>query len=83
VLSFPRTTFRLLTALVADGALSSKIAEELKYEKEAALESEPEFLKEFKSAGIWTVCFSLKFFFPHTFWDIGTDHYGLVTLSCG
>ncbi|KAI0279032.1 regulatory protein suaprga1 [Russula aff. rugulosa BPL654] len=39
----------------ADGALSAKIAEELKYEKEAALESEPEFLKEFKSAGIWTI----------------------------
>jgi complement component 1 Q subcomponent-binding protein len=43
--------------LVADGSLSSKIAEELTYEKESALESEPEFLKEFKSAGVWTVCF--------------------------
>ena len=43
--------------VVADGALSEKIAEELKYEKEAAPESEPEFIKEFKSAGIWTVCF--------------------------
>jgi complement component 1 Q subcomponent-binding protein, mitochondrial len=43
--------------LVADGALSAKIAEELTYEKEAALESEPEFLKEFKSTGIWKVCF--------------------------
>ena len=46
-----------LTGLVADGSLSAKIAEELTYEKEAALASEPEFLKEFKSAGIWTVCF--------------------------
>jgi hypothetical protein len=61
VYSFPY----FLTRLVADGALSAKIAEELKYEKEAALESEPEFLKEFKSAGIWTVCFFFElFFFP-------------------
>ncbi len=48
---------------VADSALSAKIAEELTYEKEAALESEPEFLKEFKNAGIWTVCLLLTFFF--------------------
>lgn len=46
-----------LTRSVADGALSAKISEELTYEKEAALEGEPEFLKEFKSAGIWTVGF--------------------------
>jgi complement component 1 Q subcomponent-binding protein len=38
-----------------DGSLSAKIAEELTYEKEAAVESEPDFLKEFKSAGIWTI----------------------------
>jgi len=38
-----------------DGALAAKIAEELTYEKEAAVEGEPEFLKEFKSAGIWTI----------------------------
>jgi hypothetical protein len=57
VLNFPHTPFHFLTRLVADGSLSAKIAEELTYEKEAALESEPEFLKEFKSAGIWTVCF--------------------------
>jgi len=48
--------------LVADGALSGKIAEELAYEKQAALESEPEFLKEFKNSGIWTVCFLETFF---------------------
>lgn len=39
----------------ADGAVSAKIAEELTYEKEAASEGEPEFLKEFKNTGIWTV----------------------------
>ena len=70
VYSFPY----FLTRLVADGALSAKIAEELKYEKEAALESEPEFLKEFKSAGIWTVCFFFELFF-FFFGDIGIDHY--------
>jgi hypothetical protein len=35
--------------------VSSKIAEELTYEKEAAIAEAPEFLKEFTSAGIWTV----------------------------
>ena len=70
VYSFPY----FLTRLVADGALSAKIAEELKYEKEAALESEPEFLKEFKSAGIWTVCFFFELFF-FFFGDIGIDHH--------
>ena len=48
-----------------------KITEELTYEKESAVESEPEFLKQFKSAGVWTVCFLLNFFF--TFGDIGID----------
>lgn len=48
--------FRILTRLVADGSLSAKITEELTYEKEATVEGEPEFLKEFKNAGIWTVC---------------------------
>jgi complement component 1 Q subcomponent-binding protein len=57
VLIFPHPAFRFFTRLVADGSLSAKIAEELTYEKEAAVESEPDFLKEFKSAGIWTVCF--------------------------
>ncbi|KAI0266132.1 mitochondrial glycoprotein [Gloeopeniophorella convolvens] len=38
-----------------DGAVSSKIGEELAYEKEAAVEGEPSFIKEFKSSGIWTV----------------------------
>jgi hypothetical protein len=63
VLNFPHTAYRFLTRPVADGSLSAKIAEELTYEKEAALESEPEFLKEFKSAGIWTVCFFFEHFF--------------------
>ncbi|KAA1474496.1 regulatory protein suaprga1 [Dentipellis sp. KUC8613] len=39
----------------ADVALSTKLAEELQYEKEAAAEGEPEFLKEFKSHGVWQV----------------------------
>ena len=39
----------------ADGVVSGKIAEELAYEKEAAIPGEPEFLKEFKASGIWTV----------------------------
>ncbi|KAI0252542.1 regulatory protein suaprga1 [Lactifluus subvellereus] len=39
-----------------DGDVSAKIAEELVYEKEAAVEGEPEFLKEFKNnSGIWTI----------------------------
>ena len=38
--------------------MSAKIAEELAYEKETVIAEEPEFLKEFKAAGIWTVyCF--------------------------
>ena len=37
--------------------MSAKIAEELAYEKDAAIEEEPNSLKEFKKAGIWTVCF--------------------------
>jgi complement component 1 Q subcomponent-binding protein len=35
--------------------VSEKIAEELVYEKEAAIAEQPEFLKEFNNAGIWTV----------------------------
>jgi len=38
-----------------DGSVSAKIAEELTYEKEAAIEEEPNSLKEFKNAGIWTI----------------------------
>ncbi|KAI0298648.1 mitochondrial glycoprotein [Multifurca ochricompacta] len=38
-----------------DGDVSAKITEELAYEKEAAIEGEPEFLKEFKTSGIWTI----------------------------
>jgi hypothetical protein len=48
---------KLARACVADGALSAKIAEELTYEKEAEIKDEPDFLKEFKNSGIWTVCF--------------------------
>ena len=47
----------------ADGAVSAKITEELAYEKDAASEGEPEFLKEFKNTGIWTVCRPLPAFF--------------------
>ncbi|KAF8474396.1 regulatory protein suaprga1 [Russula ochroleuca] len=39
----------------ADGALSAKIAEELAYEKDAEIKDEPDFLKEFKNTGIWTI----------------------------
>jgi complement component 1 Q subcomponent-binding protein len=38
-----------------DGDVSAKIAEELAYEKEAKIEGDPEFLKEFKTSGIWTI----------------------------
>ncbi|KAH9074305.1 regulatory protein suaprga1 [Lactarius deliciosus] len=38
-----------------DGDVSAKIAEELAFEKQAAIEGEPEFLKEFKTSGIWTI----------------------------
>jgi complement component 1 Q subcomponent-binding protein len=38
-----------------DGALSAKISEELVYEKEAASEGEPDFLKTFNESGIWTI----------------------------
>ncbi|KAH9962824.1 mitochondrial glycoprotein [Russula dissimulans] len=38
-----------------DGSVSAKIAEELSYEKEAIIEEEPESVKEFKNAGIWTI----------------------------
>ena len=44
-----------VVCVTADGDVSAKIAEELAYEKEAVIESEPEFLKEFKTSGIWTV----------------------------
>ena len=65
VLNFQHIPFPFfLTRLVGDGSLSAKIAEELNYEKEAAVDSEPEFLKEFKSAGIWTVCFLWTFLLP-------------------
>jgi hypothetical protein len=47
----------------ADGAVSAKIAEELTYENEGVSEGEPEFLKEFKNTGIWTVCRPLPSFF--------------------
>lgn len=43
---------------IADVVLSQKLAEELKYEKEAVADApeEPEFLKTFKEQGIWEVC---------------------------
>lgn len=39
----------------ADVLLSQKLAEELKYEKEAATEPEPEFLTTFKQQDLWKV----------------------------
>ncbi|KAI0320592.1 mitochondrial glycoprotein [Amylostereum chailletii] len=39
----------------SDLAVSQKLAEELQYEKDAVAEPEPEFLKTFKEAGIWTI----------------------------
>lgn len=43
---------------IADVVLSQKLAEELKYEKEAVADApeEPEFLKTFKEQGVWEVC---------------------------
>lgn len=40
-------------------ALSSKLAEELSFEETAAAEApeEPEFLRDLKEAGVWTVSF--------------------------
>ena len=39
----------------ADVALSQRLAEELKYENEAAAPADPEFLKAFKAQGTWAV----------------------------
>jgi complement component 1 Q subcomponent-binding protein len=49
----------LTYGIVADLALSHKLAEEIKYEKEAAQDIEPDFLKSFKAQGIWTVSLDL------------------------
>lgn len=38
-----------------DQALSAKLNAELKYEREAAASSEPDFLQDLKNEGIWTV----------------------------
>ncbi|KAH9962300.1 mitochondrial glycoprotein [Lactifluus volemus] len=38
-----------------DGDVSAKISEEIAYEKESAVEGEPEFLQEFNKTGIWTI----------------------------
>ena len=42
--------------VTADVSLSQKLAEELKYETEAAREAVPEFLTNFKQSGVWEVC---------------------------
>ena len=39
----------------ADVALAQRLAEELKYENEAAAPADPEFLKAFKAQGTWAV----------------------------
>jgi complement component 1 Q subcomponent-binding protein len=49
---------------LADVTLSQKLQEELNYEKETGggLEEVPQFLKDFKSHGVWTVsCWSFLF----------------------
>ncbi|KAH9923025.1 mitochondrial glycoprotein [Amylocystis lapponica] len=52
-------TFSLSARRLGEGAsdvtLSQKLAEELRYEKEAAAEAEPDFLRTFKSQGVWTI----------------------------
>lgn len=63
--TYPRLTcaatraFSLSSARFSEGStdvlLSQKLAEELKYEREAADEAEPEFLKTFKQQGIWKI----------------------------
>lgn len=40
----------------ADVLLSQKLAEELKYEREASEKAEPQFLATFRQGGIWNVC---------------------------
>ena len=39
----------------ADTALVQKLEEELQYEKEAAAEELPDFVKAFQAQGVWTV----------------------------
>lgn len=48
--SYARTHLWIPTA-----PLSLKLAEEIKYETENSDQSEPEFLTEFKSEGVWKV----------------------------
>ena len=47
--------FRAKFAHTADLALSQKLAEELKYEQDAAEAEEPDFLTAFKKRGAWEV----------------------------
>ncbi|KAG6333197.1 hypothetical protein ID866_5894 [Astraeus odoratus] len=51
--------FSVSSARLSEGSsdvlLSQKLAEELKYEKEASNEAEPEFLTTFKQQGLWQV----------------------------
>lgn len=58
------------SALLADADVSAKLAEELVYEKEAAIEGEPEFLKEFRNSGIWTVCSFFFFLWGDLTWSL-------------
>lgn len=44
-----------LTECAILAPLSLKLAEEIKYETENSDQSEPEFLSEFKSEGVWKV----------------------------
>lgn len=55
---------------IADVVLSQKLAEELKYEKEAVADApgEPEFLKTFREQGLWEVCVM-----PSRWWAYSSD----------
>lgn len=48
-------TARAQGEAASDAALAQKLQEELKYEQEAAVEAEPEFLKTFKSQNVWQI----------------------------
>ncbi|CCM05829.1 uncharacterized protein FIBRA_08065 [Fibroporia radiculosa] len=46
---------RTLGEGASDVALSQKLTEEMQYEKEAATEAEPDFLRSFKAQGVWAI----------------------------
>ena len=46
----------LFCICTADVSLAQQLQEELKYEKESASDSVPDFVKEFTAQGVWEVC---------------------------